>query len=289
MVVPAATGTSDVVARLVAAKLADAVGQPVTVENRPGASFNIGSEIVARAPADGYTLLFTGMVITLLPSTLGKAAVDPVASFAPITKIGRVPLVIVVASSLGVRTLDELLTLARQRPGAIAYATQGIGTPAHLAATIIAQRAGVDLLHIPYVNSGQAMKDVLTGEVPVYFTYPPAVEAHVKSGQLRALAVASTRRIPAWPEVPTVVELGFKEAVVDPWYGVLAPAGTPPGIVDRLHREIARIIQQPDVRERLAQMGIEAEGSTPERFAADIREAVARWPAVVRAAGVIPE
>jgi len=285
IVVPAAAGAADLPARVVGAKLADALGQAVTIENRPGGSYNIASDIVAKAPADGYTLLFTTSVITLLPSTLGKVAVDPLTSFAPITKLAGVPLVIVAHPSLGVATLHELLALARQRPGRIAYATQGVGTIAHMTATMIAQRAGVELLHIPYVNTGQALKDVPNGEVPVYFSFRGTIDAPLSNGQLRGLAVASTRRMQAWPDIPTVVELGFSEAAVDPWYGVLAPAGTPPEIVDRLYGELANIIRQPDIRERFAQLGMELVGSTPEQFAAEIRGAVARWPAIVKAAG----
>ena len=290
IIAAAAAGTQlDTAARLIGAKLADAVGQPVAVENHPGASYNIASEIVAKSPADGYTLLFTGSVITLLPSTLGKAAVDPIASFAPISKLAGVPLVIVVNASLGVGTLDELLALARQRPGRIAYSTTGIGTVPHLAATVIAERAGVELIHVPYASGARAVTDLVSGEVPVSFTFMGPIDAHLRSGRLRALAVAGNHRMPAWPEIPTVVELGYKEATFDLWNGVLAPAGTPREIVDRLYREFAKIIHDPDVAERFAQTALEPVGSSPERFAADIREAVVRWPPIVRAAGIHPD
>jgi len=290
IIVPTTPGSQlDTATRMLGAKLAGAVGQPVTIENHPGASYNIASELVAKAPADGYTLLCTGSGITLLPSTLGKIAVDPVASFAPVTKLAIVPMVIVVHPSLGVRTLDELLELARQRPGRIAYSTFGVGTLQHLTATLIARHAGVELLHVPYASAGQTLKDLLSGEVPVSFAFMGPIDAHLKSGQLRALAVASDHRMSAWPDIPTVVELGIKEAAVEPWNGVLAPAGTPPEIVDRLYREIAKILQESDVGVRLAQMALEPVGSTPERFAADIREAVARWPAIVRSVGIRPD
>lgn len=289
IVVPSAAGAADLPARLIGEKLEEALGQPVNVENRPGASYNIASEIVSKAPADGYTLLVTTSVITLLPSTLGKLAVDPVASFTPIMKLASVPLVIVAHPSLGVNSLDDLLALARQKPGRIAYATQGVGTVAHLTATMIARRAGVEMLHIPYVNTGQALKDVLSGEVPVYFSFRGTVDGMLRGGQVKGLAVASTRRMQAWPEIPTVVELGFAEAAVDPWYGLLAPAGTPPEIIDRLYRELARIIQLPELREKFAQMGMELVGSTPQQFSTEIREAAARWPAIVKAAGFRPE
>ncbi len=261
----------------------------MVIENRPGASANIGSEQVAKAPPDGYTLLLTGSLITLLPSTMGAVAVNPVTSFAPITKLAEPPIVIVAHPSLNVSTLSELIALARREPGKITYATAGIGTVQHLIAAIISRQAGVEMVHVPYANSGQALKDVLAGAVPVYFTFLGPIDAQLKSGQLKALAVASTRRMRAWPDIPTVVDLGYKEAVADPWNGVLAPAGTPPEIIDRLYREFVRIVQQPDVRERFALMGMEPLTPSPDQFSDEIREAVARWPAIVKAEGIRSE
>jgi tripartite-type tricarboxylate transporter receptor subunit TctC len=290
IVVPFAAGSQiDITARLVGGKLADSLGQQVVVENHPGASGNIGSEIVAKAPADGYTLLLTGSLITLLPSTLGSVAVDPVASFAPITKLAEPPIIVVVHPSLGVSTFPELIALARRQPGKIAYATAGIGSVQHLIAAIISRKAGVEMVHIPYANSGQALKDVTAGEVPVYFTFLGPTDALLRSGQLKAVAVASNHRMRQWRDIPTVVELGYKEAVADPWNGVLAPTGTSPEIVNVLYREFARIVQQPDVRERFALMGMEPMATSPDQFSAEIRESVARWPAVVRAEGIRPE
>ena len=290
IVVPFGAGSQiDIAARLVGGKLADAVGQQVVVENHPGASGNIGSEIVGKAPADGYTLLLTGSLITLLPSTLGSVAVDPITSFAPITKLAEPPMVIVVHPSLNVSTLPELIALARQRPGKIAYATAGVGTVQHLTGWIIARDAGVEMLHVPYANSGQALKDVQAGEVPVYLTFLGPIDGMLRSGQLKAVAVAGNRRIRAWPDIPTVSELGFKDAAASPWNGVLAPAGTPPAVVDRLYREFAKIVELPEVRERFAQMGMEPIAMPPNRFAAEIREASRRWPPIVKAAGIRPE
>jgi tripartite-type tricarboxylate transporter receptor subunit TctC len=212
-----------------------------------------------------------------------------VTAFAPITKLAEPPIVIVVHSSLNVSTLPELIELARRQPGKIAYATAGIGTVQHLIAWIMARNAGIEMLHVPYANSGQALKDVLAGEVPVYFTFLGPIDAHLRGRQLKALAVASNRRMRAWPDIPTVVELGYKEAAANPWNGVLAPAGTPTEIVDLLYREFARIVQQPDVRERFAQMGMDPIANSPDQFSAEIREAVTRWPPIVRAAGIRPE
>jgi tripartite-type tricarboxylate transporter receptor subunit TctC len=290
IIVPFAAGSQiDIAARLVGAKLAESLGQPVVIDNRPGASANIGSEAVAKSPPDGYTLLMTGSLITLLPSTLGAIAVDPVTSFAPITKLGDVPLFIVVNPSLNVSSLPELVALAKRQPQKIAYATAGVGTVQHLVAATFSRKAGLEMVHVPYANSGQALKDVQSGTVPVYFAFLGPIDGLLKSGQLKALAVASNRRTSAWPDVPTVGELGYREAVADPWNGFLAPAGTPPEIIDRLYREFVRIVQQPDVRERLATMGMEPLTPTPEQFSAEIREAAARWPAVVRAEGLQPK
>jgi tripartite-type tricarboxylate transporter receptor subunit TctC len=290
MVVPFGAGTqSDIAARILSAKMEEQLGQPVVVDNRPGASTNIGSEIVAKAPPDGYTLLLAGSLITLLPSTMGKQAVDPVTSFAPVIKFVEPPIVIIANPSLGVSTLPELVALARKQPGKIAYATTGVGTVQHLIATMIATKAGIEMLHVPYVNAGQALKDVVQGEVPVYLTFLAQIDAQLKSGQLRALAVTSERRLRTWPDVPTVAEVGYKEAAVTPWNGFLAPAGTPPEIIDRLFRVIASIVQQPEVMERFTQMGMEPTVTPPDRFEAEIREAVKRWPAIVRAAGITPQ
>jgi tripartite-type tricarboxylate transporter receptor subunit TctC len=283
LVVPFAAGTQiDNAARLVGARLGDALGQSVVVENRPGASGNIGAEMVARSAADGYTLLVTGSVITLLPTTLGPQAVDPVTALVPVAKLARVPLVIVAHPSLKVGSLAELIALARREPGRIAYASSGVGTAAHLSAATLAQRAGVAMVHVPYVNTGQALNDVLAGEPSVYFAFRGPIDAHVRNGRLKVLAVMSNERMQSWPDVPTASELGYRESAVDPWNGVLAPAGTPPEVVDRLARELASILRQDDVRTRLAAMGLEPALLSPERFGIEIREATNRWPTVVK-------
>ena len=287
IVVPFGAGTqSDSATRLVAEKLSESLRQPVVVENHPGASANIGSEIVARAPPDGYTLLSTGSLITLLPVVMGATAVDPVAAFAPVAKLAEPPMVVVVHPTLGVSSLAELRALARTKPGRIAYATAGVGSVQHLTASIFARKAGIELLHVPYANSGLALKDVMSGEIPVYFTFLGPINAQLRAGQLKAIAVASQRRIASWPDIPTVVEQGYPEAAASPWNGIVAPAGTPRAIVLQLNREFARIVALPEVRERFAQMGLEPISIEPDQFALEIREATARWPAVARDAGV---
>jgi tripartite-type tricarboxylate transporter receptor subunit TctC len=290
LVVPFAAGSqADIVARLVGSKLENAVGQPVLIEDHPGASSNIGSEIVAKSPPDGYTLLLTGSLVTLLPTTMGPRAVDPVASFTPVTKLAEPPIVIVATPSLNVTSLAELIALARKEPKGVSYATTGVGSLQHLTALVIAKKAGVEMLHVPYTNAGQALKDVMAGEVQVYVTFLGPIDAQLRSGQLRALAVGSDHRVRAWPDIPTLQELGYREATTKPWNGVLAPAGTPPAIVDRLYREFARIVQQPDVAELFATMGMEPIAEAPELFGAEIREAVRLWPPIAREAGIRPD
>ena len=289
-VVPFGAGSQiDIAARLIGSKLADALRQPVVVDDYPGASGNIGADLVAKAAPDGYTLLFTGSLITLQPSVMGLRAVDPVASFVPITKVGEPPMVILAHPKLHLKSLADLVALARREPGKVAYATAGVGSVQHLVASIISRQAGIEMIHVPYANSGQALKDVVSGEVPVYFTYLGPTNAYLKSGELTALAVASHRRISTLPDVPTVVEAGYPEAAADPWNGFLAPAGTSPEIVALLYRELARIVQLPDVRERFLSMGMDPLTTSPEQFSAEIKAAVARWPAVARAAGVQPQ
>ena len=280
-------GVMDSLARILGDGLEQALKQPVVVEARTGASGNIAAEYVARAAPDGYTLLVAPVTITVLPSTHGARAVDPVRALAPITKLATQPSLIVANAALGITTLPELIALARGAPGQIAYATPGIGTTQHLGASLLWIRANVELLHVPYSNSGQVIKDVVAGQVPVALTLPATGEPFVRSGHLRALATTGPRRAAAFPDVPTVAELGFPGFDFVTWYGLMAPAGTPRDIIETLHRESARIVQTPEVRNRLVLMGGEPVGNTPEQFAAEIRADLARWPAIVKAAGVV--
>lgn len=289
IVVPFAAGTFvDVISRVVGSKLADAVGQPVVVDNRPGASGNIASELVANSPPDGYTLLNGGVFVTMLPAIYGDKAVNP-AAFAPITRMTNAPMVIVAHPSLGVNSLADLVLRAKREPTHIPYATSGVGTTPHLAAAMWSQRAGVELLHIPYANTNAALKDVLSGEVPVMFTFLGTVEAFLRSQQLKGLAVTSAKRDVHWPDIPTVAEQGYPGFDVATWSGLLAPAGTPPEVIDRIYRELARILQQSEVREKILALGNEPVGNTPEQFAAEIRADVPRWKEVAAKAGIRAE
>ena len=287
LVVPFTAGNQlDVFARLIGSKLSDSMGQPVLIENRQGVSGNAASEAVAKARPDGYTLLVSGVLITLLPLTYGSRAVDPVASFAPVTRIAQGPLVLAVNPSLNVNSLADLIALARTKPGKLAYATSGIGTLQHIAMTMLSERAGIEFLHVPYPNTGQMVSDVLGGQVPIVVSFPGTIGPHIKAGRLKALAVTGAQRALAWPDMPTVAESGFPGFEVVSWTGLLAPAGTPPEIVERLRSEIVRILAIPDVRNLFLVENSEPVGNTPEQFAAEIKASVARWAPVVKAAGI---
>ena len=287
IVVPFVGGTwVDAVARILAENLSEDIGQPVIVEDRPGASGSIAANLVAKSPPDGYTLLVGGVFLTTLPAIKAPHAVDPLSAFVPITRWTNAPMLIVVNPLLKVTTLAELFALARREPGRVAYATSGVGTTPHLVAVMLTRRAGVDMLHVPYVNTNNEVKDVLAGEVPVMFTFSGTVDALLQSGQLRALAVTSRDRYVAWPTVHTVGEQGFGGFDVSTWSGALAPMGTPFEVVSLLHRKFARILRRPDVREKLTALGMEVDGADPERFAADINADLPRWTSVARSAGL---
>ncbi len=273
--------------RIVAAKLAEAVGQPVVVDNRPGASGNIGSETVAKAAPDGYTLLLTGSFITSLPSTMGPRAVDPIAAFAPISKISEPPMMIVVNPALNVKSLDELIALARKSPGKIAYSTPGVGTTQHLAATMLQQRAGIELLHVPYANGGQALNDVVSGIVPVYFSFIGAVETFLRSGQLKPLAVATGKARDQLARRADRRRAGL-QGLRSHFVELRARPGRHTAGNRRLGciAELARIVQQPDVRSQFLAMGSEPMSNTPEQFGAELKAAVAHWSDVAKVAGI---
>jgi tripartite-type tricarboxylate transporter receptor subunit TctC len=279
-------GTSDTLARMLGAQLEAAFGQPVIVENRPGASGNIASEMVARAAPDGYTLLLGSTGITILPSLLGERAVDPVHALTAITKLATQPILIATNPALPVATLSDLVALARKEPGGVAYASAGIGTTDHLAAALLWTRARVDLLHIPYANNGAEVKDLLHGDVSVAFITLGAVRPFLRTGQLKGLAVTTLRRVAAFPDIPTVAESGFAGYEVNSWYGVLAPAGTPPAIVERLNHEFIRALQLPEVREKIVGLGAEPAGSSPAQFADEISSLMKQWPPIVESAGI---
>lgn len=288
MIVPFAPGgTTDVLARLVAQRLADATGQSFPVDNRPGANGNIGTDLAAKSPADGYTIVmsFDG-TIAINPNTYRKLPFDPQRDLAPVASVAQVPLILVVHPSVAAQTLAEFVSLAKSAPGRLNYSSAGHGSTGHLAGELLKARAGIELAHVNYKGGGQAVQDLLGGQIQMLVTALPTVEGHLKSGKLRALAFTAAKRVPGLPDTPTLEESGFPGLVVLSWYGLFAPAGTPPEAIRRLNAEVNRVLATPEVRERLAALGAEPTGGTPEQFAQVVRADTARWAQVVKSAGV---
>jgi tripartite-type tricarboxylate transporter receptor subunit TctC len=285
----AAGGGTDIIARSVAHKLSESLGQQFVVDNRPGAGQMIGIELAARAPADGHTILMAASTLAINPIMYKKVSYDPLRDFAPITQAASLPNVLVVHPSLPVKSVAELIALARREPGKINYASAGIGTSPQMSMELLKRMAKIDLVHIPYKGSAPGVVDLLAGQVAVMTPNVLTALPHIKSGRLRALAVTSAKRSEALPEVPTIAESGLPGYDSVQWYGVLAPAGTPREIVARLHAEIARALRAPDVRERLAADGAEPVGSSPEEFAAFIKSEIDKWARVASAAGIRAE
>jgi tripartite-type tricarboxylate transporter receptor subunit TctC len=281
VVVPFAPGGGiDLVARIISQRLQENIGQSFIVDNRPGGGGIVGSEVVATARADGYTLLAVPISHAANVS-LTKLSFDPIADFAPIVHIASAPNVVLVHPSLPVKTIGEFTRLARQHPGQLSYASSGNGSSTHLAAELFKMLAKVDLLHVPYKGGGLALTDLLGGQVSMYIASLPAAMPHVRSGKLKGLAVTSTARANALPDMPTVAEAGVSGYEYVGWYGMLAPAGTASAILDRLNVETNKILRQPPVVEKLAADGAQPVGGTPGQFGEHIRNEIAKWAQVV--------
>ena len=289
VVVPyAAGGPTDIVARLVSQGMSDAWKQAVIVENKPGAGGMIGTEYVAKASADGYTLLISGSgPVVVNQSLFKKMPYDTVKDFAPITELVSAPTILVVPPSLGVNSLRELIALAKAKPGQLNYASAGNGTPPHLAGELLKSMAGVDIVHVPY-SAQQASNAVMGGQVALLFETPTA-SANAKAGRVKALSVSTAKRFAGAPELPTVAEAGLPGFEVTAWYGMLAPTGTPGEVIKRVYAETQRILAVPDVKTRMLTLGFEPVGNTPGEFAAFIRAEIAKWSKVIRESGVKPE
>jgi tripartite-type tricarboxylate transporter receptor subunit TctC len=290
-VVPFAPGGStDTLARTLGQKLTDALRQQVVVDNRSGANGNIGMEIVAHAAPDGYTIVL-GYIANLGigPSLYAKLPFDPVRDYAPITQIASSPNILAVHPSLPVKSFRELIAYAKTNPKKLNFASSGVGSIGHLTGELLNRSAGVYMVHVPYKGSGQAVIDLLGGQVQMMFSGMSSVMPHIKGGKLRALAVTGAQRSPAVPDVPTIAESGFPGFEATAWYGVLATARTPKPVVDRLHAEIVRALALPEVKERLNNVGFELVGGTPDEFAAFIKSEIAKWSRVVRDAHISAE
>ena len=290
-VVPFAVGgNTDTLARLLSQKLAASLGQPIVIENKPGAGGNIGSDFVAKAKPDGYTIL--GGTISshaINASVYPNMPYDPVKSFEPVILLGSNPLVFAVNASTPYKSLKEVLDAAKTKPGELAFASPGPGTSPHLAGELLKTLTRVDLTHVPYKGSGPALSDVIGGQVPIIIDTTIVLGAQIKAGKLRPLAVAYPKRLGTLPDVPTAAEAGVPGWEVVSWQAVFAPAGTPKPIVQRLNTEIAAIMKMPDVQPRLAELGVEVGGGPPEQLAEFQKAEIAKWAKVVKAANVKPE
>jgi len=279
-------GAIDAVARVVSAKLAAAMGQQFVVDNRPGAGGNIGADAVAKANPDGYTLLCTlDTTLTVNPSLYGRLPFDPVRDFAPITLVAAAPLALLTHPALPAQGVPQFVALAKARSGSLKFASAGSGSAGHLAGVLLGQVAGFEFLHVPYKGGPQAVSDLAAGQTDFTILSFTVTAGLIKGGKVRALAVTGPRRAPAYPELPTIAESGYPSYEVVFWIGFLAPAGTPPRVLSRLHAEILNALPQPEVRNVLSGQGFETVGNSPEAFGAIIERDRARWTKIVKDTG----
>jgi tripartite-type tricarboxylate transporter receptor subunit TctC len=289
LIVGFAPGGSDVPARLIAQRLGDRLGQPFVVDNRPGASSVLGTAIAAKAPADGYTLVFSTASHAVTAVYYRKLPYDAIKDFSPIIFVGSIPFALVVTPSLPATSVKEFVALARAKPGQLNYASPGTGSIGHLANVVFARRTGIQVTHVAYKGTGPSVTAVMSGEVQFMLPNLIGVAALARSGKLKALAVASVRRSSLAPDLPTMSEAGVQGFVAGTWYGVQAPQGTPPGVITLLNREIGAAIQAPELREKLVALGIELEPGTPHDFAKFIRAEIEKWGAAMKDAGLAQE
>jgi tripartite-type tricarboxylate transporter receptor subunit TctC len=280
-------GSTDIVARMIAQEMAKNVGQQVIVDNRPGAGSAIAAELTAKAPPDGYTIFAcTTGIFAILPFIQSKLPYDPDKDLAPVTQTGSLPYIIVLHPSLPARNVKEFIALAKARPGEINFASSGIGTASHLSAEYLSNVAKISMTHVPYKGTGNAMADLLAGQVVLMFDQPVSSMPHVKAGKLRVLGITSGKRFSTMPDIPTVAEQGLPGFESVSWSGVCAPGATPKPVIARLQTEVAKVLKMPDIRDRLLRDGIEPIGGTPEEFQAHIKREMQKWGKVVRDAKV---
>lgn len=286
MVVPfAAAGATDVLARDICQQVAEQLKQPVVIDNRPGAGTIIGTTFVAKAPADGYTLLFAPTPFGISQVLYAKPGFDAQRDFAPVTLLAEAPFILVAHPSVPANSLTELVALAKAKPGTLSFASAGNGTVPHLAGELLKLRAGLDLVHVPYKGGGPAIIDLVAGQTQLMFAVPVEVSQQVAAGRLKVLATTAPERLAAYPNAPTLRESGLKEAEVRSWFGVMAPAGTPKPVVDRLAAEFAKAVATPGVASRLAAQGVKVNLKTGDDFTRFVSADIAQWREAVKASG----
>jgi tripartite-type tricarboxylate transporter receptor subunit TctC len=279
-------GGTDVIARIVQEPLAKELGQQVIIDNRGGAGGSIGSALAAQSPSDGYTVLFTLSSHTINPAIYTKLPFDTEKDFSSVVTVASLPQILVANPNFPAKTVKEVIEMAKAKPGSISYASVGNGSPGHLAGAMMATDAGVDMTHIPYRGGGPAVTDVMAGQVPLLWVSIPAAAQFVKAGKLRALAVSTVKRSAVFPDVPTMVESGFKGFEVDSWYAMFVPAKTPQTIIDRLNKATVNVLAQPEVKEKLLGQGAEAVGDTPAQLSGVVKKEIAKWKQVVKSANI---
>ena len=283
-------GANDILARIVGQKLGESLGQQIVIENRGGATGNIGAEYVTKAAPDGYTILMgQASNLTINVSLMSKMPYDPVRDLAPVTLVATTPNLLVVHPSLPVRTVKDLVALAKAKPGSVNYASSGSGSAGHLAGELFKRVAHIDMVHIPYKGAAPALTDVVAGQAQIYFTSPISATPFVKGGRLRMVAVTSLKRSPSLPDIPTVAESGYPDFDVVSWWGILTPAGVPKEIIAKLHTEIVRVLALPEIKTKFADQGADVASDTPEHFAAYIKTEIAKWAKLIKELGVKSE
>jgi tripartite-type tricarboxylate transporter receptor subunit TctC len=280
-------GSADILARAIGAKVGEGLGQPVVIDNRPGAGTIIGTEATAKSAPDGYTfMLGTVSSHAINPALNPKLPFDPVKDFTPLSLVASIPFAMIVHPSVPARSVQEFIALAKARPGQINYSSAGNGTSNHLAGELLKSMAGIDLVHVPYKGSAPALNDLVAGQVSLMFDLVLTAAPHIKSGAARGLAVTGAQRSPVLPSLPTVAESGLPGYEVSAWFGIFAPAGLPQPVAQRLNAEFVKVMREPDLKQRLAGLGADALTSTPEEFSSYLRSEIDKWAKVVKASGM---
>jgi tripartite-type tricarboxylate transporter receptor subunit TctC len=285
-----AGGLADVLARAVGDEMSKTLGQPVIVENRAGAGGNTGADAVAKSTPDGYTLLMSSAgILTANPFLYAKMPFDAETAFIPVSNVAEMSMLVVVNPKVAAQTLKEFVALAKAQPGKINFGSPGIGTTGHLGLAMLMHAAGIKITHVPYRGAAPAVQDLIAGQIDGVVDNPPTVLPHINAGKLRPLAVAARQRMPLLPDVPTAAEEGVVGYEASSWFGIAAPAGTPPAVIARLHKEIAAAVRTPAMQERFAKSGARLVGDTPEQFAAQIKSERVRWGEIIKAANITPQ